>query len=107
MAAKDYTLAVTPLTNTVWICKTSKRNKNLMTDDRVAVDKSHFIGIVLEWIHNSLADNRDTLEIKVDGVLVAELKIDRKALGLTPKKHAKNIEAPKPERSVATDAQPE
>jgi len=84
MAAKDYILAVTPLTNTVWICKTSKRDKNAMTDDRVKVDESHFIGIILEWIHNKLEENSDTLKITNDGKVVAELKIDRVALGLAP-----------------------
>lgn len=82
MAAKDYKLAVSPLTNTVWICKESKRNKNEMTDDRIAVDKSVFIGVVLEWINNQIDSKKDTLSITSGGKVVAEFKIDRKALGL-------------------------
>lgn len=84
MPAKDYILAVTPLTNTVWICKPSKRDKGAMTDDRAKVDENHFIGVVLEWIHNKLEDNATTVEIKQGGKVVAQLKIDREALGLIP-----------------------
>lgn len=84
MAAKDYILAVIGLTNTVWICKPSKRYIGIMTDDRVKVDENHFIGIMLEWIHNKLEDNDTTVEIKQGGKVVAELKIDREALGLVP-----------------------
>lgn len=80
MAAKDYTLAVTGLTNTVWICKPSKRDKNCMTDDRIKVDESHFIGIILEWLNNKIEDNTDTLSITTDGDVVAEFKIFRDKL---------------------------
>ena len=82
MPAKDYILAVTGLTNTVWICKPSKRDKRCMTSDRVKVDESHFINIVLEWAHNKIAANVDTLQITQEGKVVAEIKIDRKALGV-------------------------
>lgn len=80
MAAKDYIIAVTPLTNTVWICKTSKRDKNVMTDDRVKVDKSHFIGVVLEWALNQIEEGSDTLNITVDGEVVAEIKLHKEKL---------------------------
>ncbi len=75
MAAKDYELAVTGLTNTVWICKPSKKTKGLMTDDRAKVDKSHFIGIMLEWVNGELKGKKDTLDITVDGEVVAEIKL--------------------------------
>ena len=105
MAAKDYILAVTPLTNTVWICKPSKRDQNTMTDDRAKVDESHFIGIVLEWIHNKLEDDATTFNITVDGKNVAELKIDRVALGLKkpPREKKKKSEAPNVQVSDTTD----
>lgn len=80
MAAKDYELAVTGLTNTVWICKPSKRQKGLMTEDRVKVDKSHFIGILLEWVNGEIDKKQDTLSITVDGEVVAEIKIFRDKL---------------------------
>lgn len=80
MAAKDYELAVTGLTNTVWICKPSKRQKGLMTDDRVKVDESHFIGIVLEWANGKIDKKKDTLSITVDGEVVAEIKLFRDKL---------------------------
>lgn len=80
MSAKDYELAVTGLTNTIWICKPSKRNKSVMTDDRTKVDKSHFIGVMLEWINGELEDGSDTLNITVDGKVVAELKLHKEKL---------------------------
>lgn len=80
MAAKDYELAITGLTNTVWICKPSKRQKGLMTDDRAKVDKSHFIGVMLEWIAGELEEDKDTLSITVGNDTVAELKIFRDKL---------------------------
>ncbi len=83
MPAKDYNLAVTPLTNTVWICKQSKKDPHIMTNDRVAVDKSHFIGIVLEWALNQMEDNENTVSITIDGKEAATIKLDREALGLT------------------------
>jgi hypothetical protein len=82
MPAKDYIIAVTPLTNTVWICKPSKRDQKCMTYDRVAVDPSKFIGVVLEWAHNQIKENSDTMQISSDGQVVAEIKINRKLLGL-------------------------
>ena len=96
MAAKDYIIAVTPLTNTVWITKISKRDKHIMTDDRVKVDESYFIGIVLEWIYNKLDPGAEAIEIKVDGKVVATLQIDTVALGLRPAKPLpKAVPAPK------------
>ena len=82
MPAKDYSLAVTPLTNTVWICKQSKRNPNTMTDDRVAIDKSKFISILLEWAHNQIDEDSDTLNITNSSGVVATITIDREKLGL-------------------------
>lgn len=80
MAAKDYELAITGLTNTVWICKPSKKQKGLMTDDRAKVDKSHFIGIMMEWILGELEEGKDVLSITVGDEVVAELKIHREKL---------------------------
>lgn len=82
MAAKDYILAVTPLTNTVWICKTSKRDKNCMTDDRAKIDENMFIGCILQWADNKIEDGADHMNISVGGKVVATIKIDRNALGL-------------------------
>ena len=82
MPAKDYILAVTILTNTVWICKPSKRDKGTITGDRAKVDESHFIRIILEWLNGKIEEDKDTLMITAGGKVVAELKIDRVALGL-------------------------
>ena len=83
MSAKDYTLAVTGLTNSIWICKTSKRNTGTMTDDRVKIDESHFIGCIMEWLNGKIDEKEDTLSITSGGKVVADFKINRKALGLT------------------------
>jgi len=80
MAAKDYELAVTGLTNTVWICKPSKKQKGLMTDDRAKVPENHFIGIVLEWANGKIKEDEETLNITVDGVVVAEIKLHKDKL---------------------------
>lgn len=82
MPAKDYSLTVSPLTNTVWICKQSKRNPNIMTDDRVAIDKSKFISVLLEWAHNQIGEDSDTLNITTSSGIVATITIDREKLGL-------------------------
>jgi len=37
--------------------KPSKK-KGLMTDDRVKVEKSHFLGVVLEWVNGELEDDK-------------------------------------------------
>jgi hypothetical protein len=83
MAAKDYTLAVTGLTNSIWICKISKKNTGMMTDDRAKIDESHFIGCIMEWLNGKISEKEDTLSITSGGKVVAEFKINRKALGLT------------------------
>lgn len=79
MAAKDYELAVTGLTNTVWICKPSKRDKGVMTDDRKAVDKNQFIGVLLEWALGEI-DGKKTniLNFTNNGVKIAEIKFNKK-----------------------------
>lgn len=82
MAAKDYKLAVTALTNTVWICKESKRDPRIMTDDRVKIEESTFIGIILEWLDAKIAPHKKTLQVTNDNKVVAEFTIDRVALGL-------------------------
>lgn len=82
MSAKDYSLAVTGLTNTIWICKQSKKNPHLMTDDRAKIEESTFIGIVLEWLNGKIKQNQKTLQITNDGKVVAEFTIDRVALEL-------------------------
>lgn len=71
MAAKDYKLCVTGITNTVMISKPSKSNPHVMTTDRVAIDKSEFIGIVLEWTLGEL-DSNDT-KVNEDGMRVLSL----------------------------------
>lgn len=84
MAAKDYKLVVTGLTNTVMISKISKANPNLMTSDRAIVDKSEFIGIVLEWAYGEIEkedlpiedDGMRTLSITSGGRVIAEIRIN-------------------------------
>ena len=73
---KELTLAVTPLTNTVWICKPTK-NPNVMSSSRTKVDENVFIGCMLQWIENKCKDGQDEVEINCGGKTVAWLKIDR------------------------------
>lgn len=54
--ATDYRLCLSPLSNTIYISKVSKRD-GTMTDDRYAVDKSEFIGTVIQWIENQVQTN--------------------------------------------------
>lgn len=81
MAAKDYKLAVTPITNTVWIFKPSKKNPNLMTDDRVAIDKSVFIGTMLEFLLGECdkEESKDgTISFSNNGVRIVSIKFNKK-----------------------------
>ena len=79
MPAKDYELAVTGLTNTVWICKPSRRGKGTMTDDRVAVPKDRFIGVLLEWSLGEIEDKgTNVLTLTTDGKMIAQIKFNKK-----------------------------
>jgi hypothetical protein len=51
MAAKDYKLCVSAF-GTVYIAKSSKRNQNQMTDDRIEVQKGEFVKAIAEWLEN-------------------------------------------------------
>jgi hypothetical protein len=73
---KELTLAVTTLTNTVWICKPTK-TPNVMSSSRTKVDENVFIGCMLQWIENKCKGGQDTVEIESNGKTVAWLKIDR------------------------------
>lgn len=82
MAAKDYKLMVTGLTNTVWIGKTSKKDPNLMLDDRRALTKSEIIGVILEWALGETEDieieddGKKILSLTSGGRLMAEIHLD-------------------------------
>ena len=79
MAAKDYKLAVTALTNTVWICKQSKKNPNAMTDDRVAINKSDFIGVMLEFLLGKCEKQESedgVIAFATDGVKIVEIRFN-------------------------------
>lgn len=60
MAAKDYKLIVTGLTNTVWIGKELK-TKGVMSSDRRAIPESEFIGAVLEWALGKAEKNKNNI----------------------------------------------
>jgi hypothetical protein len=81
MAAKNYKLAVTPLTNTVWICKASKRHPNAMTEDRLAISKSEFIGVMLEFLLGECAANKrkdGSISFSNDDIKIVEIKFNTK-----------------------------
>jgi len=80
MPARDYKLAVSPLTGTVYITKVSKKDPDVMTDDRIAVEKSTFIHCLLGWVESQLIDDQNTVSIIGNGKVIAEiiLKKDKK-----------------------------
>lgn len=75
MAAKDYQLAVSELTGTVYITKVSKKDSNVMTDDRIEVTKNAFIPAILHWTKSQIKDGQNILTLTAGGKPIAEIKI--------------------------------
>lgn len=88
MPAKDYQIAVSPLTGTVFITKVSKTNKNLMLSDRVEFPKGHFYQIIEQFAKTNIAEGYSTLEVKdIKGNLVFELCLPNPKLAARHKKY--------------------
>jgi hypothetical protein len=77
MPARDYKLCVSPLSGTVYISKVSKRNPNIMLDDRIEVDENTFLHQLEQYIKAKLKDGSDTIEVSVGDKVVMELKLNR------------------------------
>lgn len=77
MAAKDYKLCISPLTGTVYISKTSKKHQNVMTNDRVVVDKSDFINAIIQWFEYTNDDKKE-MQITENGKVIFSITDHRK-----------------------------
>lgn len=73
MAAKDYKIC--PGTFRAYIAKTSKRNPNLMTDDRREISENEILCLI-DWYLEKRCDeeNSDTITITSNGKPIIEMK---------------------------------
>lgn len=77
MAAKDYGICL-GLAN-AYIAKTSKRNRNVMLDDRRVIEEHEILGLIDWWLHNKLDGKKtDTQTITVGGEPIIEVKLLKK-----------------------------
>ena len=83
MPAKDYKIAINPETNAVCICEASEKDLARMSGDKARINKRDFILLMLEWVNNEIGNckYKDTLHIRDNGKIIAEIRIDREALG--------------------------
>jgi hypothetical protein len=78
MKAFDYQICVSPLTGKVYIAKVSRRNRNMMTDDRREVPNCEFVKAVVDWFDFHQEDNR--LVLTESGKPIIEIKaLDKEA----------------------------
>jgi hypothetical protein len=77
MPAKDYKLCVSPLTGAIFISKISKKNPNVMLDDRVEVDENWFYFQLEQFLKAKLDKGATELEITKGGKVVMEIKLFR------------------------------
>ena len=86
MSAKNYSLTCSALSN-VYISKKSK-SKHTISQDRVEVEKSDFIGVLLGWTKGQLEEGENILSItNSKGTVVAEIKLNESILDIL--KHEK------------------
>ena len=52
MTAKDYEICVSGLTSTPYLAKVSKRNPNVMLDDRREITEGESLFVVFVWVTN-------------------------------------------------------
>lgn len=83
MPAKDYKLCPSPLTGTVYISKVSKRNPNVMLDDRRELGKAEFYNAIIQHVLCEIKDTDSVMGVTIDGDTVMNIQIDRKMM----KKH--------------------
>lgn len=77
MAAKDYKICCA-LFN-AYIGKTSKKNPNMMTDDRREIPEHEILQLIDWWINNKLRNkDTDTQVITVKGEPIIEVKLLKK-----------------------------
>lgn len=74
MAAKDYRICCAMFN--VYIAKTSKRNPNIMLEDRREITEGEIMFLIEWWLRRKLANsNSDTQIITQDGEPIIELKL--------------------------------
>lgn len=83
MAAKDYKLCPSPLTGAVYISKVSKRDNNVMLDDRRVLDKAEFYNAIIQHVLCEIKETDTVMGITINGDTVMNIQIDRKMM----KKH--------------------
>lgn len=74
MAAKDYSICCAMFN--AYIAKTSKRNPNIMLEDRREITEGEILYLIEWWLRSKLAySNNDTQIITQDGEPIIELKL--------------------------------
>lgn len=74
MAAKDYRICCAMFN--AYIAKTSKRNPNIMLEDRKEITEGEILFLIEWWLRLKLAySNNDTQIITQDGEPIIELKL--------------------------------
>lgn len=74
MAAKDYSICCAMFN--AYIAKTSKRNPNIMLEDRREITEGEILLLIEWWLRRKLADTIfDTQIITQDGKPIIELKL--------------------------------
>ena len=74
MAAKDYRICCAMFN--AYIAKTSKRNPNIMLEDRREITEGEILFLIEWWLRRKLAySNNDTQIITQDGEPIIELKL--------------------------------
>lgn len=85
--ADNYKIVVTLITGSVYIAKFSKKNAQLMTDDRRKVPPQEFLEAVIMYTDHRLKDEKSNImSITIDGIAVAEVKLLRDNLKKVSKK---------------------
>ena len=74
MAAKDYKIC--PAMFNCYIAKVSKKDPNLMLDDRRVLEEDEIMTIIDWWIRNKVEDGEDkTQVITANGKPIIEIKL--------------------------------
>ena len=78
-AAENFRLVVSGLMSRVWIAKLTK-TPHVMSQTRREVPKQEFIDAILQWTYPQLKKGSDTLNITLDGKVIAEITIKDRSL---------------------------
>jgi hypothetical protein len=74
MAAKDYQIC--PAMFKAYIAKVSKRDPNLMLNDRREISEQEILALIIWWLKNKCSDSgNNTQQITGNGKVIAELTL--------------------------------